>query len=184
MDILLVIDMQRDFINGALGTPEAARIVPLVAARIARAREAGETVFFTMDTHGENYAHTQEGVMLPVPHCVKGTEGFEIAPEIRREMRPDMPVFEKYGFGSPDMARALVSLAEAANCPLGAGMRIELCGLCADICVVSAALLVKAFLPEARLTLDPALTAGVTPESCEAALTVMRACQIVIPQGK
>lgn len=180
MDILLVIDMQRDFINGALGTKEAEAIVPKVARRIKEAREKGETVFFTMDTHGADYMSTQEGQNLPVPHCIKGTPGWAMAPEILAEETESMPVFEKDCFGSLELSDALSRLAQANTLPKGRGMTIEVCGLCADICVVLAALMIKPVLPEARVVINRELTAGVTPEACEAALTVMKSCQVQV----
>ncbi|MFR9006056.1 MAG: cysteine hydrolase family protein [Collinsella aerofaciens] len=138
---LIVVDMQNDFIDGALGTPEAQAIVEAVAQR---ASSFDGTVVFTKDTHGSDYAATQEGRNLPIPHCITGTTGWELAPTLETiRARRSAPVFEKPTFGSLDLARWLVAQNNAA--PIDS---IELCGLCTDICVVSNALTIKAHLPE------------------------------------
>ena len=162
--ILIVIDMQKDFIDGALGTPEAQAILPAVRARIQEYRSRGDQVIFTRDTHGEDYLSTAEGRHLPVVHCVKGTPGWEIAPGLMHEgdLVIDKPTFGYTGWSQLDLGQA----------------RIELLGLCTDICVVSNALILKAQFPEAELSVDPACCAGVTPESHQAALTTMQMCQI------
>ena len=170
---LIVVDMQNDFIDGALGTPEAQAIVEGV---VERARAFEGHVVFTRDTHGPNYASTQEGRNLPVPHCIKGTQGWELAPaldEIQRLL--DAPVFDKPSFGSLDLARWLVAQNDAD--PIDS---IELCGLCTDICVVSNALTIKAHLPEVPLSVNPALCAGVTPAAHDDALSTMASCQVQI----
>ena len=173
--LLIVVDMQADFVTGALGSPEARAIVPAVAQRIRRAREEGTRVLFTLDTHTPDYLSTREGRHLPVVHCVKGTPGWALEPEIASARTPDMPLIEKPTFGST----ALAHLAARQAKTLGdAGMVIELCGVCTDICVVSNALLLKAALPEADLVVDSHLCAGVTPEKHAAALETMRSCQI------
>lgn len=170
---LLVIDMQNDFVDGALGTPEAQAIVDGVAAR---ACDFDGAVVFTRDTHGENYLDTQEGQNLPVPHCIAGTPGWELTPAIAAiAAQLDAPVFDKPTFGSADLAEWLV--ARAAEAPVDS---IELCGLCTDICVVSNALLIKAFLPEVPITVNANLCAGVTPASHQAALATMRSCQVQV----
>ncbi|WP_321973251.1 isochorismatase family cysteine hydrolase [Paratractidigestivibacter sp.] len=168
---LLVIDMQNDFVDGALGTPEAGAIVDAVAER---ARGFEGQVVFTRDTHGPDYLQTQEGKNLPVTHCVRGTAGWELAPalaEVRSEL--GAPVIDKPTFGSTELVAWLV--ARNAEAPIDS---IELCGLCTDICVVSNALLIKADLPEVPLCVDSKLCAGVTPQSHEAALSTMRSCQV------
>lgn len=168
---LIVIDMQNDFVDGALGTPEAAAIAP---ALVEAARAFDGELIFTLDTHGEDYLATQEGAHLPVPHCIKGTPGWELIPalaELQRER--DARVFEKPTFGSTELARHLVQ--RNAEEPIDS---IELVGVCTDICVVSNALLIKAALPEVPVKVDAALCAGVTPEAHEAALATMRSCQI------
>lgn len=179
-DLLIVVDMQRDFVSGALGTAEARAIVPAVAARIREARAEGTQVIFTLDTHSEDYAGTREGRLLPVPHCIQGTEGWALEPAIATECARGMISFEKPTFGSTDLAHHVAMLARSQGAPEGAGMTIELCGVCTDICVVSNALLIKAALPEADLIVRSTLCAGVTPQKHEAALETMRSCQICV----
>lgn len=170
---LIVVDMQNDFIDGALGTPEAQAIVEAVAQR---ASSFDGTVVFTKDAHGSDYAATQEGRNLPIPHCITGTTGWELAPTLETiRARRSAPVFEKPSFGSLDLARWLVAQNNAA--PIDS---IELCGLCTDICVVSNALTIKAHLPEVPLAVNPALCAGVTPAAHDAAIATMASCQVQI----
>lgn len=180
-DMLIVIDMQRDFVSGALGSPQARAIVPAVAARIRRAREEGTQVLFTLDTHTADYPDTREGRHLPVPHCISGTPGWALEPEIAAERTDAMPLFEKPTFGSTHLAHHVARWAASLGAADGRGLSIELCGVCTDICVVSNALLLKAALPEADLAVDGSLCAGSSPERHEAALDVMRSCQIDIP---
>lgn len=171
--ILVVVDMQNDFIDGALGTPEAQAIVGAVAEH---ARSFEGTVVFTLDTHEENYLDTQEGKRLPVPHCIRGTHGWELAPALEAvRAERDCPVFAKPTFGSVDLAQWLVG--QNRKQPWD---EIELCGLCTDICVVSNALLIKAHLPEVPVRVNPTLCAGVTPAAHEAALATMASCQVEI----
>ena len=167
--ILIVIDMQNDFIDGALGTKEAVAIVPPVIEKIKSYPK--EDVFATRDTHPENYMDTQEGRYLPVPHCIEGTDGWHIRPEIADLIDEDH-VIDKPTFGSVKLAEKISELAAAED------IEIELVGLCTDICVVSNALLLKAYLPEVKISVDPSCCAGVTPEKHEAALETMRSCQI------
>lgn len=169
-EILIVVDMQNDFIDGALGTAEAAAIVPKVAQRI---REFKGKVIFTRDTHEENYLETQEGKNLPVSHCIRNTFGWEIRPELE-ELRKEIPV-DKETFGSVKLGEMLK--AENGENPI---KKITFVGLCTDICVISNALLVKAFLPEAEIVVDAACCAGVTPESHKTALDAMKVCQIKV----
>ncbi len=169
-NILLVIDMQNDFIDGALGTPEAVAIVPKVREKI---RSFDGTVLFTRDTHGENYMETQEGKNLPVPHCIRGTDGWQIRPELE-ELRVTEPI-DKGTFGSDELGKILRDLNDED--PIGI---ITVIGLCTDICVISNALLAKAFLPEVPIEVDASCCAGVTPESHENALKAMASCQIRI----
>lgn len=171
--ILVVIDMQNDFIDGALGTGEAQQIVGKVVEKI-ECHEGGR-IFATRDTHGENYLETSEGRYLPVPHCIKGTEGWEIRPEIAERLsRKGAEVIDKPAFGSEALAERLYELAEKEE------TEIELVGLCTDICVVSNALLLKAKLPETVIRVDASCCAGVTPESHDAALLTMKMCQIEV----
>ena len=169
--ILLVIDMQNDFINGSLGTSEAEAIVERVAKEI-RKYPAGD-VIATRDTHTEDYLSTQEGRKLPVVHCVKGTSGWELHPKIADALK-NAVVVEKPTFGSRKLAEMLEKLAELDE------LDVTLVGLCTDICVVSNALLIKAFLPETPVRVLADCCAGVTPESHQAALDTMRMCQIEI----
>ena len=166
MKILVVVDMQNDFIDGALGTPEAVAIVPRVINKIKEYEKNGDMIIYTKDTHFDNYLDTQEGKNLPVKHCIKGTHGHNIPSDIQRGH--DF-VIEKLTFGSVDLAEKLKSMEFD---------EIELVGLCTDICVVSNALLVKASFPEKKVTVDSSCSAGVTPETHEAALTTMKMCQV------
>lgn len=168
MKVLVVVDMQKDFIDGALGTPEACAIVPHVIEKIKEYERDGGKIIFTKDTHLDDYLETREGRMLPVKHCIKGTEGHDIPPEI---LRGHTTVFEKLTFGSLDLALYLEGLDFD---------EVELVGLCTDICVVSNALLIKARFPEREVTVDSSCCAGVTPATHDAALTTMKMCQIII----
>lgn len=168
--VLIVVDMQNDFIDGALGTKEAAAIVPKVKETIER---FDGTVFFTRDTHGEDYPDTQEGQRLPVPHCIKGTDGWRIRPELDA-LRKEEAV-DKATFGSVELG--LLLKAENDREPIS---EITLIGLCTDICVISNALLLKAFLPETPIRVDASCCAGVTPESHKNALAAMKVCQIAV----
>ena len=179
-DMLIVVDMQRDFITGALGSAEARAIVPAVASRIRRAQEEGTQVVFTLDTHGEDYMTTREGRFLPVPHCIQGTAGWALEPDIAKTCKPGMISFEKPTFGSTALCQHVAALAAAKGCVDGAGFRVELCGVCTDICVISNALLIKAALPEADILINGTLCAGVTPQKHEAALETLRSCQIEV----
>ena len=170
---LIVVDMQNDFIDGALGTKEAEAIVDAAAERIRAAREAGWKILATLDTHGEQYLETAEGRKLPVPHCIRGTKGWELNPVIR-EALGDAILVEKPTFGSIRLPEILK--AEGA----GAQPTIELLGLCTDICVVSNALLLKAHFPEGTIGVRAGCCAGVTPERHQAALETMASCQIDI----
>ena len=160
--LLVVVDMQRDFIDGAMGSDAAQAIVPRVEALVAEAEE----VVYTQDTHGADYAETREGRLLPVPHCIRGTAGWEILPSL---FRAGARIFAKQTFGS-------VPLAEYAK----GYDEIVLCGVCTDICVVSNALLIRAFAPEANVRVVASACAGTSPAAHEAALLVLRSCQVEI----
>lgn len=177
---LIVVDMQRDFTTGALGSAQAQAIVPAVCARIQRAAQDGEQVLFTLDTHEANYLETREGRLLPVPHCIRDTQGWALHPLIAAECRRGMLSFEKPTFGSARLVQHVAAAAAQEGIFDGRGVAIELCGVCTDICVVSNALLLKAALPEAEITVNSALCAGVTPQKHEAALETMRSCQITV----
>ncbi len=169
-DYLIVVDMQTDFVDGSLGTKEAVAIVPAVRRRIEAALEAGERVIFTRDTHPANYLETQEGQHLPVKHCIEGTDGWQIIPELRDLAQE---IVDKPTFGSTKLGEMLSSDGEEIG-------KVTLIGLCTDICVISNALLIKAFLPEVPVVVEAECCAGVTPESHEQALGAMKMCQIGI----
>ena len=171
--ILLVIDMQNDFIDGALGTPEAVAIVDNVKAKIKTYPK--EDVFATRDTHSDFYLATQEGKNLPVPHCIRGTDGWQIRPDIAELIYPDH-IIDTPTFGSTQLAKLMEIFEKREE----EGIEIELVGLCTDICVVSNALLIKATLPETPISCDASCCAGVTPAKHEAALETMRSCQIKV----
>ena len=198
---LIVVDMQKDFIDGSLGTEEAQGIVEKVKEKILSYPK--EMVYATLDTHGEDYLSTQEGKMLPVPHCIKGTEGWGLHPALKELILPDH-FFEKGSFGSLQLAESMRTLftkqvIEEATMAKNTGnikdtveirgdaeigaypdFTIELVGLCTDICVVSNALLLKAFLPEVPISVDSSCCAGVTKEKHLAALETLRSCQIEV----
>ena len=169
-DILVVVDMQNDFIDGVLGTKEAVAIVPKVEERI---RNFKGTVLFTRDTHESWYLDTQEGKKLPVPHCIRNTEGWQIRNELD-SLRKTEPI-DKETFGSTDLAAELVAMN--IDDEIGS---ITFVGLCTDICVISNAMLLKAFYPEVPISVDASACAGVTPQSHKNALEAMKMCQIDI----
>ena len=166
---IVVVDMQNDFVDGALGTAEAQAMLPRMVEKLTAARAAGTALVFTMDTHGADYLATQEGENLPVPHCIRGTAGWAIVEQLRPFADAAAAVIEKPTFGATALPAALADYDA-----------IEFVGLCTDICVISNALLVKAFYPEKRISVDAACCAGVTPESHTTALNAMRACQIEV----
>ena len=165
--ILIVVDMQNDFIDGALGTAEAVAIVPYVKSLI---EGFDGRVFFTRDTHFENYMETEEGKNLPVPHCIKGTQGWQIRAEL--DALRTTEAIDKLTFGSRDLVEVLAREGEIES--------ITFVGLCTDICVISNAMVVKAFYPEVPLIVDVRGCAGVTPESHARALEAMKMCQIKV----
>ena len=167
MKVLCVIDMQNDFIDGALGSKEAEDIVDNVKRKIELYRKNGDTVIFTRDTHTEDYMNTQEGKNLPVPHCIKGSFGWEISPKL--DIASDK-IIDKPTFGSFELTDYISSLSDVEE--------IELVGLCTDICVISNAMLLKAKLTETPIKVDSSCCAGVTPESHQNALSSMKMCQI------
>lgn len=167
--VLVVVDMQKDFIDGALGTKEAEAIVANVENKI---KNFNGEIIFTRDTHFENYSTTQEGQKLPVPHCIKGTKGWQIEESLEQLRTPDMKVFDKPTFGSVELAEYLKENKELE--------RVTFIGLCTDICVISNALVTKAFLPEVKVMVEEKCCAGVTPESHKNALEAMKMCQVEI----
>lgn len=168
-NVLVVVDMQKDFIDGALGTKEAVEIVDNVAEMI---KSFDGEVVFTRDTHFDNYLETQEGRKLPVPHCIKGSEGWQLDKKLEVLRVGGMKVFDKLTFGSVELAEYLKSLELLEH--------VTLIGLCTDICVISNALLIKANLPEVAISVVERCCAGVTPESHKNALEAMKMCQIEV----
>ena len=161
---LIVVDMQKDFIDGALGTKEAVAIVENVRKKIVKYQANGDEIIFTRDTHQPNYLETNEGKHLPVEHCIEGTEGWQIGEglEVEGAIYIDKPSFGFMNWKDYDLEE------------------VEIVGLCTDICVVSNALIIKATYPEIRVSVDASCCAGVTPESHEAALTTMKMCQVEV----
>ncbi len=170
MKLLVVVDMQNDFIDGSLGTAEAVAILPNVVRKI---RDFDGTVLATRDTHPKDYLSTREGKNLPVEHCIEGTKGWEIRREIE-DLLAEEPI-DKPSFGSVELAKKVCELNEKE--PVES---ITLIGLCTDICVISNAMVLQAFLPEVPVTVDASCCAGVTPESHERALEAMKMCQVQI----
>jgi len=164
--LLIVVDMQNDFITGALGSSQAQAILPAVKAKIKVYQQNGDEILFTRDTHQDNYMTTQEGRYLPVPHCIKGTKGYAIADGLNAG---GCEIIDKPTFGSLELAKQVAD---------GGFDEIELCGLCTDICVVSNALILKAQIPETKVIVDARCCAGVTAESHNAALLTMKMCQV------
>ena len=169
--ILLVIDMQTDFVDGALGSAEAVSIIPSVLREIGKYDKSD--IIATRDTHPENYMNTREGRYLPVPHCIKGTPGWEIHPAIAPALEGCL-VIDKPTFGSTELCEHIVKLAAEDE------IEVTLIGLCTDICVVSNAMLIKAALPEINVKIVSDACAGVTPDTHASALTTMKMCQIDI----
>ncbi len=161
---LIVVDMQNDFIDMALGTKEAVAIIPKVKAKIQEYVKNGDEIIFTRDTHFEDYLNTTEGKNLPVEHCIKGTKGWEIADGLYVE---GAKIIDKQNFGWPHWNEEKFE-------------SVELIGLCTDICVVSNALIIKAQFPEIQVTVDSSCCAGVTPESHQSALKTMQMCQVEV----
>lgn len=176
--VLIVVDMQTDFVDGALGTPEAVAILDNVTAKIkAYAADPDGVIFVTYDTHTESYMETSEGKHLPVPHCIKGTAGWALHPTVAAALEGvTYTAVEKPTFGSVALP-ALVNEAAAGD------FSVELIGLCTDICVVSNTLLLKAHYPEVSISVDASCCAGVTPDTHRAALTTMGMCQIEVKNG-
>ena len=161
---LIVVDMQKDFIDGALGTKEAVAIVENVKKKIAQYQQNGDEIIFTRDTHQSDYLNTNEGKNLPVEHCIKGTEGWKIQDglEVPEAIYIDKPTFGYLNWKEYNLEE------------------VEMVGLCTDICVVSNALIIKATYPEIQVSVDASCCAGVTPESHTAALTTMKMCQVKV----
>lgn len=163
--LLIVVDMQNDFVTGVLGTPEAQTIVPNVRIKINEYLNAGFDIIFTRDTHSERYLQTQEGKNLPVPHCIYDTEGWQVVSELQI---PNPEYINKESFGYDSWCLEKLHVYD----------EIEMVGVCTDICVISNALIIKAEYPEMPITVDASCCAGLTPEKHLAALSVMESCQI------
>lgn len=170
MKILLVIDMQNDFINGSLGTAEACDIVENVVEKIKSYENNNSIIYYTKDTHYEDYLNTKEGLKLPVKHCIKNTLGWEIPKNV---LRNNKNIIEKNTFGSRILFEQLKKYESDIE-------SIELIGLCTDICVISNALLAKAYFPNIDIIVDEKCCAGVTVDSHNKAIETMKMCQIEI----
>ena len=167
---LIVVDMQKDFVDGALGTNEAQAIIPAVTEKI---KGFDGEIIATYDTHSDNYMNTAEGKKLPVPHCIKGTDGWQLDKNVADVLKTkEFTVVEKPTFGSVELPRIIEKISA------GDDFSIELIGLCTDICVVSNALLLKANFPEKQISVDASCCAGVTPDTHNHALATMKMCQI------
>lgn len=178
MKLLLVVDMQRDFIDGVLGTPEAVAIVPNVAAKVKQYADRGDPILYTKDIHfAHNYMQTQEGQKLPVPHCIYGTTGYQLHPDVyvKGNYMADKPTF-----GLAEIADVVYNILNDRKIDERDLEEIEVVGLCTDICVISNVMLLKASFPEVPITVISSCCAGVTPESHTNALRAMAMCQVNI----
>jgi nicotinamidase-related amidase len=164
--ILIVIDMQNDFITGSLGSGAAESIVPIVAEKIKKQQETGGEIIFTLDTHFEDYLDTAEGKALPVKHCVKKTHGHELSKALGSGKAV---LIEKSTFGNLKWGNTIKN-----------GNELEVCGLCTDICVVTNALILRTKFPDSKIVVDSAACAGTSKQAHEAAITIMRSCQIEV----
>lgn len=172
MKVLIVVDMQRDFVDGALGSEAAKAIVPSVKDKIEKYEAEKGYILFTRDTHQENYLETQEGKNLPVPHCIQGTYGWQILTGLHSSRHAKV---DKVTFGSSELPQVLLQSFSPSEIE-----SIELIGLCTDICVISNAMVLKAFFPEVPIVVDSACCAGVSEETHKNALEAMKVCQIKV----
>ena len=179
MKVLVVVDMQNDFIDGSLGTKEAQAIVPNVKRKVEEAVQNGDLIIYTRDTHFDHYLDTREGKKLPVKHCIQGTHGWNIPDELMPPAGYEHCYLDdKYSFGLYDLPNRFHSRMMRQGKPFKYD-EIELVGLCTDICVVSNALILKSFFADLfEISVDATCCAGVTPETHEAALKTMEMCQI------
>lgn len=185
MKIIVIVDMQYDFIDGSLGSAEAQAIVPIMIEKLKAYENEMPIVIFTKDTHEKNYLETQEGKYLPVEHCIKGSNGWCIHKDIASlvdygnflKLMDGNSRIEKPTFGSVSLAQQLKEMCEYKSDDEWIE-EIIFMGVCTDICVISNALLAKAYCPEVKITVDSSCCAGVTPEKHAAALETMRSCQI------
>lgn len=180
MKILVAIDLQNDFTNGVLGNPQTDAAADKAAERISRYRAENPNVpvIFTLDTHTEDYLDTQEGKNLPVVHCVRGTEGWQLDPRVAAVKDENDVVIEKPAFGSTELPAKIKELAADVSIE-----QIEFIGVCTDICVISNAMIAKAAFPEVQVVINSECCAGVTPESHENALNAMAMCQMKIERN-
>ena len=170
--ILVVVDCQKDFIDGALGFDGAELILPGILEKIREYKDNGDEVIYTLDTHHENYMQTQEGRNLPVPHCIKGSAGFELDESLKEALK-DCRAFEKPTFGSLDLANYLNSVSEDIT-------SVEVCGLVSNICVISNAIIAKAAAPEAEIIVDSKLTASFDATRHEETLDLLKGVQVTV----
>ena len=173
MKYLIVVDVQKDFVDGNLGSKEAAEMLPRL---IQKVKSFDGEVIFTKDTHFENYLETQEGRLLPVKHCIKNTDGWEFPTELAPlALAKGRKVYEKSAFASRQLAEDILKSYECGKVD-----SVELVGICTDICVVSNALMLKGFMPELTISVDASCCAGVTPQKHNAALDTMESCQVIV----
>ena len=173
MKYLIVVDVQKDFVDGDLGSKEAAE---MMSRLIQKVKSFDGEVIFTKDTHFENYLETQEGRLLPVKHCIKNTDGWEFSTELAPlDLEEGRKVYEKSAFASRQLAEDLLKSYECGKVD-----SVELVGICTDICVVSNALMLKGFMPELTISVDASCCAGVTPQKHNAALDTMESCQVIV----
>lgn len=186
---LIVVDCQHDFIDGSLGSEDAKnRVLPNVVKKVKEYKDNGDYVIFTRDTHFENYLETFEGKHLPVEHCIEGTEGWKIHEDLLSlygrgvDNSPRVGIINKHTFGSLVAKGMEPTLSSLLFTSLGNNEEFELefCGLCTDICVVSNALIMRAICPDVRIVVDSSCCGGTSSGAHEAALTVMKSCQIEI----
>ena len=170
--VLVVVDMQKDFIDGALGFEGADKIIPGIAAKIEEFDEAGNPVLYTLDTHFDNYMETREGKNLPVPHCIKGSDGYKLCDELS-DLLGGKKVFRKLTFGSLELGEYLQERASQIE-------SVEVCGLVSNICVLSNAVIVKAAVPEAEVIVDSKLTASFDPKLHQATMDVLKGIQVTV----
>ena len=170
--LLIVVDMQNDFVDGALGFEGADRIIPGIIDRISEYEKSGDEIIYTLDTHFEEYMNTQEGKNLPVPHCIKGSEGHKLVPALESVLS-GKKAFEKPTFGSMELGKFIESNAADYS-------SIELCGLVSNICVVSNAVIAKAAAPEAEIIVDSKLTASFDPKLGEEVFDILKGIQVTV----
>ena len=174
MKYLVVIDMQKDFTTGVLGNPQTVGVIRNVVDKINEFKnnEPDGKIIATLDTHFENYLDSQEGKYLPVPHCIRGTDGWQLEDEVKKALPSDAAIIEKLTFGSKQLPEYITNPDEVDE--------IQIIGVCTDICVISNAMILKAFYPEIPIKVVSNCCAGVTPESHDNALSAMRSCQIIV----